>query len=324
MTAMDPLSHLLAGPRAREAFWLRCLLRAPWAIRLEDRSPVSLTVVTRGRAWLVHDDGEQVLLEEGDLALERPGDDAGCWRLCDDPATPVDVVILPGQHCVAPDGRSLTSEMTLGRRTWGNSLDVGPDGAVLLTGAYELESAVGRRLLSALPRLAVVRAGDVSPALITLVADELAREAPGQDVVLDRLLDLVLVSVVRAWAADEETLESAWFRTARDPLVADAVRLLLDAPAHPWSADSLAAAVGCSRATLARRFTTALGVAPMAYLTHWRLSLAADLLRSGDLTLAAVAERVGYATPFALSSAFKRHHGESPQDYRRAARPAAG
>ncbi|MCD5311659.1 helix-turn-helix transcriptional regulator [Kineosporia babensis] len=86
--------------------------------------------------------------------------------------------------------------------------------------------------------------------------------------------------------------------------------------ARAWTVESLAAEVGVSRAGLARRFRELVGEPPMAFLTHWRLTLAADLLRSPDLTLAAVARQVGYATPFALSAAFKRVRGMSPSEYR--------
>jgi AraC-like DNA-binding protein len=54
----------------------------------------------------------------------------------------------------------------------------------------------------------------------------------------------------------------------------------------------------------------------MAYLTAWRLALAADLLREPDATLGAVAQQVGYGSAFALSAAFKRERGLSPRDYR--------
>ncbi|UMG92086.1 helix-turn-helix transcriptional regulator [Nocardioides sp. TF02-7] len=87
-------------------------------------------------------------------------------------------------------------------------------------------------------------------------------------------------------------------------------------PAHPWTVGSLADAAGISRAALARRFTDVMGEPPMAYLTGWRLALAADLLSDPEATIASVARQVGYSTPFALSAAFKRERGMSPQQYR--------
>jgi AraC-like DNA-binding protein len=56
----------------------------------------------------------------------------------------------------------------------------------------------------------------------------------------------------------------------------------------------------------------------MAYLTAWRMSVAADLLADPALSLRAVARRVGYGTPFAFSAAFKRHRGMSPAAFRSA------
>lgn len=89
-------------------------------------------------------------------------------------------------------------------------------------------------------------------------------------------------------------------------------------PARPWTVASLAQGCGVSRASLARRFTALVGEPPMAYLTGWRISRAAALLRGGDATVASIARRVGYANTFALSVAFKRVRGTSPTAYRSA------
>mgnify|MGYP006213632581 CR=1 FL=1 len=95
------------------------------------------------------------------------------------------------------------------------------------------------------------------------------------------------------------------------------MELVQDRPAEPWTVGTLAAAVGSSRAAFARRFHALVGQPPMQYLTEWRLSLAADALREPGVGLAEVAGRVGYATPFALSAAFKRVRGVTPSDFRR-------
>jgi AraC-like DNA-binding protein len=102
-------------------------------------------------------------------------------------------------------------------------------------------------------------------------------------------------------------------------VVGAALRLLHDEPAHPWTVAALAARTGVSRAALARRFSDLVGEPPMTYLTDLRLALAADLLREPDATVAAVARRVGYGSAFALSAAFKRERGVSPQEHRAAA-----
>ncbi|MFF2027133.1 helix-turn-helix transcriptional regulator, partial [Streptomyces sp. NPDC058171] len=98
--------------------------------------------------------------------------------------------------------------------------------------------------------------------------------------------------------------------------VGKAMRILQNNPSHQWTVESLAAETGLSRAALARRFTELVGEPPMTFLAGWRLSLAADLLREPDATVASVAQRVGYGSAFALSAAFKRVRGVSPKEHR--------
>lgn len=203
------------------------------------------------------------------------------------------------------------------QRTWGNA----PDGAtVLLTGTYSSAGEISRRLLGALPPVLVLPAANADTTLTVLLAAEIVREVPGQAAVLDRLLDLLLISTLRAWFSREEARAPAWYRAQGDPVVGTALRLLQNNPAHPWTVASLAAAANVSRAGFARRFHELTGQPPLTFLTGWRLDLAADLLCETDAPLAAVAQRVGYGSPFALSTAFKRVLGESPQHYRARAR----
>lgn len=108
-------------------------------------------------------------------------------------------------------------------------------------------------------------------------------------------------------------------RTQGDPVVSRALRLLHEHPAHRWSVAELASCTAVSRSSLARRFTALVGEAPMTYLTGWRITLAADLLRETDDTLESIARRVGYGNAFALSVAFKRVRGLSPTAHRRSA-----
>ena len=90
-------------------------------------------------------------------------------------------------------------------------------------------------------------------------------------------------------------------------------------PAHAWIVDALARETGVSRAAHARRFNDLVGEPPMTFLTGWWIALAADLLLDPSATIASVADQVGYGSPFALSTAFKRLRGVSPQQRRTAA-----
>ena len=179
---------------------------------------------------------------------------------------------------------------------------------------------VSDRLLRALPPLLSLANDQWDSPLVSLLCDEVVKDEPGQAAVLDRLLDLLLIRVLRAWFARPEAEEPAWYRSQSDPVVGRALSLMHKNPAHPWTVSTLAAEIGVSRAALARRFHDVVGEPPMTFLTGWRLALAADLLCEPDATVGSVAEKVGYSSPFALSTAFKRVRGVSPQEHRDSAR----
>jgi AraC-like DNA-binding protein len=297
---MDAVAGLLDGPRARGAFLLRSTLTAPWALRIQDEAPLTLIAVVRGSAWV-----EREPLRTGDVAIVRGPDH---YTVADEPMTAPQAIIGPDQRCRTPDGRELKLMQHFGVRTWGND----PDGeTVMLTGTYPLEGEVSGRLLRALPPLLTLQ-GD--RALIRLLADEIVKDAPGQEAVLDRLLDLLLIATLRAWFAREDA--PGWYRAYADPVVGPALRALHDEPARPWTVAELARTAGVSRAALARRFNELVGEPPMSFLTGWRIALAADLLLEPGATIGSVAAQVGYGSPFALSTAFKRLRGLSPQQHR--------
>ena len=149
-----------------------------------------------------------------------------------------------------------------------------------------------------------------------ILADEITRDSPGQRALLDRLLDVLLISALRTWFTRQRDDAPAWYQAQADPVVGTALQLIHHHPAYPWTVALLAEKAGASRAAFARRFTELVGEPPMAYLTSWRLAMAADLLCQPDMTIGAVARQVGYGTPFALSAAFKRERGVSPQEHR--------
>jgi AraC-like DNA-binding protein len=306
--SMDALAGLLDGPRARRAFLVKAVFSPPWSIDIEDRAPLSVAVVTRGTAVLTGSSGPATLAL-GDVLLARGPTP---YTVSDDAETPSDIRILPGQACVDPQGHLLDQTMSLGVRTWGNTV---AGSTVMLIGTYAHETEIGARVLGALPDQLVVPALD-SP-VVDLLAAEIDRDGPGQEAVLDRLLDLLLVTCLRRVFSGESAEVPTWYAAQDDPVVGKAIGLIHHHVAHPWSVESLAEACGLSRAAFARRFTALVGEPPMAFLTGWRLALAADLLAAPDATLASVARQVGYGSAFSLSAAFKRRHGLSPRTYLR-------
>lgn len=329
---MDVLSDLLHRARARNALVRQLIQRPPWSITFAGAPPLTVVATLGGHAWVQLEDDEDgdadadggagaervpaaapVRLAAGDIALISA---TARYTIADDPATAPQVVIRGGRK-YAVGGAELAAEhsQSLAPRTYGDGL---PGATVMLRGAYELGGDVGNRLLDMLPPLAVVPAGPGTRAALELLATEVGREEPGQDAVLDRLLDLVLVLALRAWCAKPGAAPPSWYRALADPAIGDVLRLLHEDPARRWTVAALAAEVGMSRAAFAARFNRLVGEPPLTYLTGWRMTLGADLFRDTEATVATVARTVGYDDPFAFSVAFKRARGVTPSAWRRA------
>lgn len=307
---MDPLASLLDGPRANGAFLMRSLFEPPWSLRIRDEAPMTIVTVVRGGAWAMSDRDAPVKLRAGDMAVFRGPDH---YTVADVPQTAPQIIIHPGQRCAAPDGTPLDPAMHLGVRTWGTGTE---NSTILLTGTYEQLGATSQPLLDALPAVLVLPGELLHSPVVEMLHREIVRDDPGQEAVLDRLLDLLAITVLRAWFDRPGAEVPAWYRGHRDPVIGPALQAIHNTPERPWTVASLAAECGLSRAALARRFGEVVGEPPLTYLTARRLALAADLLLEPRSTVASVADRVGYGSAFALSSAFKRVRGVSPAQHR--------
>jgi AraC-like DNA-binding protein len=316
---VDAVSSLLKGPRAQGAFLLRSSMDPPWCLRIEDRAPLTVAAVVRGSAHVAVDPdaggadahgAAGMWLGAGDVMLARGPTP---YVVADHPDTAPQVIIGPGQVCTNVDGSDAFGLFEQSVRSWGNAAE----GATLLvTGTYEHASQVSLRLLSALPVLSAVRRDDWENPVLDLLVAEVVKDTPGQAAILDRLLDLLCLTTVRACLTRPGATAPSWYTASADPVVGPALELIHNNPAHPWTVASLGAAVGASRAAFARRFTDLVGEPPLTYLTKWRLDVAADELQDPSVTVARVARDVGYENPFAFSNAFKRHTGLSPSEHR--------
>ncbi|MFB7948238.1 AraC family transcriptional regulator [Kitasatospora phosalacinea] len=314
---MDVLSDLLHRARARHTRVHQLVQRPPWSMAFADPPPLTVVAALDGPASVRltgPPPGDPALLApallaSGDVALVRGS--AGPYVLADRPGTAPQVLVRSGTKQVLDGGTG--ADRSLGPRTYGDGL---PGATTLLHGAYRFRGAAGAHLLGLLPPLTVVPAGNGTEAALRLLAAETAREVPGQEAVLNRLLDLVLVLALRAWGTRPDAELPSWPAALGVPAVGEAVRLLHADPARRWTVAELAARVGRSRTAFAAQFTRAVGEPPLAHLTAWRMVLAADLLRDTDATVAAVARQVGYRDAFAFSTAFKRARGLTPSAWR--------
>jgi AraC-like DNA-binding protein len=312
---MDPLVHLIDGPRARSAFTLRVVMSGPWGIDIRDGAALSVVVVTGGQIWLRREGIEPVRTGPGDVLLIRGTDP---YVVSDRPASVPGTVVYPGNRCMSLDGREVHLTMNHGVGTWGND-PAGTD--TMIIGSYEGSGEIGRLALAALPPVALLPADSVDASVVSLLTREITTARVAQSALNDRLLDSLLIMAVRAWVESHPGTAPNWLSARHDPVVARALDLVHEDPARPWTLDSLAEECAISRATLAVRFQRAVGSPPMSYLRTWRLTLACDLLcAEPELGLASLAARVGYGSGFAFSTAFKNHTGISPSQYRKTRR----
>ncbi|MER5361622.1 AraC family transcriptional regulator [Streptomyces sp. NPDC002785] len=314
---MDVFDELLRGVRGKGAVFGRSVLWPPWSLRFTDDTYLTLCVPLRGEGWIIPEgrigEGVDEGSDSGDRAARRVrvGEAA--------------IVRGPAPFVFTDDPATGTGPGASAREVhWdaGPGTDPAPPGelagpTVLLAAAYDVHAEVPQRLLQALPPVLVVPDEEDCSPLRDYLEAQIGKVRPGRQIVLDRLLDWLLVCTLRDWFDRPEAAPPMWYRALGDEVAGPALRAMHEEPAHPWTTAELAARAGVSRTTFAKRFTELVGEGPVAYLTEWRMTLAADLLSRRDLTVAAVARRVGYADAFGFSAAFKRVRGVSPSAYRR-------
>jgi len=307
---VDVLTDMLQRSRAHGAAFSHSTARGEWGVRFPRGAELAIHGILGGEAFAWTDrpeDARRVL--SGDLVLVRGPSQQHMAH-----APGASVVPFDGHPASGQPGRALRMEFGSGS---GHP-------TTFFCGAYTFEGELCGGLLAGLPDLTVVRprAGSSLRATLDVFAGELLQKAPGQQALLDSLLDVILVQALREQLAADIEAAPAWYRAMADPGIGAALRAIHAEPRRPWTVASLAAEASLSRASFARRFTRLLGLAPLTYVTNWRMALAREQLRVGDASLAAVARSLGYATEFSFAAAFKRHHGVAPGRWRANATPA--
>ncbi|MCZ4119845.1 AraC family transcriptional regulator [Streptomyces sp. H39-S7] len=301
---MDVVSDAVSAIRIGRPSSNRVSVSGSWCARLAPYDGAGFHVVLEGSCWLLPDGGSPVSLGAGDVVLLPHGTG---HVIADAPADAATVKrAVSFDRWLAGDGP---------RRLPATSGKV-----AMLCGKYRLDRSRIHPLMAEMPKVVHLpnRVGAHAElrSAVDLLGHELGTQGPGSCLAVPSLLDLLLVYMIRSWTAQGS---GTWPTVLGDPVAAAALRALHSDLAAPWTMDRLAAEAGVSRATLARRFTTLVGRPPMAYLTWWRLTFAATLLRDTPDPLATIARRVGYGTPYALSHAFSREFGTTPGQYRAAA-----
>jgi transcriptional regulator GlxA family with amidase domain len=151
---------------------------------------------------------------------------------------------------------------------------------------------------------------------IELLGDELRDPRAGTEAALPTLIDMLLLYVLRAWLDEQPSDTIGWANALRDPAITTTLRQIHRHPDKAWTVVDLAEQAGLSRAAFAKRFTTIVGQTPLAYLTWWRMTTAARMLRESAAPLRTIAARCGYGSECAFAKAFKRAYDVAPGQYR--------
>jgi AraC-like DNA-binding protein len=316
---IDLLATVLERTGLRGRVYCRSTGRAPWGLDFDGNDGALFHLIVSGTCWLLRG-ARRTQLVAGDVVLVPRG---APHALVDHPRSKRIRLV---DWLKAPPGAS--SDETIGHAPMRLGSASG-DETEVLCGVYEFTTGSARHpVLRLLPDWLHVRShgGHASSDLEGTIASlrgESERGARGSTLVVSRLLDVLFVQIVRAWAEAEPPGKAGWIGALEDPILAQALAAMHAEPARAWTVETLARASGASRATLARRFVAEVGEPPLAYLTRIRLEEAARRLTTSPDALAEVAASVGYTSEFAFSRAFRRELGVAPGRYRESARPGS-
>jgi AraC-like DNA-binding protein len=314
---MDVLSEVLKVVKLQGAMFYNGEFSSPWSLC----SPASNTIapyfapgaghliiyhlLTEGRASARLLDGERIALHAGDLVIFPHGDAH---------------VIENGISAKTVD---LTQELarifSQGLKLWRSG--GGGEATKFICGYMACEPRLSQVFLSGLPPVFKVNirndaSGRWLENSIRFSVNEADASRAGGEAVLAKLSEVLFVETLRTYIANLPPEQTGWLAGARDAEVGKSLALMHRNPAHPWTIASLAGGVGVSRSVLAERFRHYLVKSPMAYLTGWRLQLAAQMLTTTSHSVARIAAEVGYESEAAFNRAFKRDFGAPPARFR--------
>jgi|SRR5215470_222743 len=315
---MDVLSELLRAVKLEGAIFFNGEFSAPWCFLSSPSAEgqkllnppgghfIVYHFLTEGSAFARLPEGPREYLTAGDIVIFPHGDPHYLGN--GSPERPVDSFKLFAKH--------FTQGLRVAR--------YGGGGAVtrFVCGYMVVDPQLSEVLLAGLPKMMIVHVAEESSGQwladsIRLSVGEMNGSGAGHNIVIAKLSELLFIETLRRYVCTLPPEQIGWLAGARDPVIGQALALLHKDPAEPWTVASLARRVGASRTRLADRFAHFLKESPMAYLTKWRLKLAAEILQSTEKSVAEIAATVGYGSEAAFNRAFKREFSSPPAQFRR-------
>lgn len=315
---MDAFSEILSGVKLSGAVFFAAEFSAPWGFTMPGSSVMTARLapgashiilyhlLLEGRSIVETLNGEQIRLEAGDIVVFPHGDSHH---------------MSSGKEAVRPFPNYGISAKVKARDL--SPLHAGGGGEVsrFVCGYMTCDPHLCGPILNGLPAVLNVnirsdRSGQWLESSILHLLEEAASGRVGSEAMLAKLSEALFVDTLRRYVSGLSEQQTGWLAGTRDPIVGKSLALLHSRVAHPWTIADLADEVGISRSALVERFTRYLSEPPMAYLTRWRLQLAAQSLEKTSRGVADIAAAVGYESEAAFNRAFKREFGQPPGRYR--------
>lgn len=297
----DPFSDILQLTKAESLVTGGFTAGGSWAIRFPAPDKIKFFAVVKGKCWVSLDgETEPIRFATGDVGLLTA---KRAFTLGSDPS-------------IAP-----VEAMTLFSAAGRTTVQIGDGNDFAQIGGHVLlDPASGRLLMNVLPPW--IHIEGASPLarnfrwLLDRLVEERADDLPGSQLASAQLAQLLFIQILRAHLKSASPMPAGWLRVLADPKIAPALSLMHGNADRAWHLEDLAKACAMSRTTFALHFRTVSGVAPLTYLTQWRMRLAERALREGDISIATLAQSLGYTSESAFSNAFKRCTGVSPTAFR--------
>jgi AraC-like DNA-binding protein len=316
---VDVLSEVLKTVNLRGAMFFNARFSVPWHVTSPCSGEVApilspgaehliiYHLLTEGRAHAKIANGEQVTVNAGEIVIFPHGHEHALWN---------------GTRCKPLDASKALPKI-LAENLREMSFGGGGEVTRFTCGYMACDRTALLPVLKCLPSLLKIGIGNDAEGTwlentIRFTVQEACTSRTGSAIILAKLSEVLFLEAIRRYVAALPREETGWLAGARDPSVGHCLSLLHTRSAHHWTIAELAKEVALSRSSLAERFTFYLGEPPIAYLTRWRMQLAARALLNTSQSVLQVASEVGYESEAAFNRAFKRLFGIPPAQYRRA------
>lgn len=298
---MDPLTQLVELLRPKGLLWKEMVGRGDWAWRFPPDNGVVFGLVTSGACYLELEGRGVHVLYAGDYVLMTA---PSSWVLrSGNPIPPVDFETAYATMAEDMDG-DISETVTCTR---------------IIGGHFEFDATNVELLARCLsPSLLLCSTGNNATRLdgiLSMIDGEFIADRPAKAAMLTRLMEIVLIELLRVPAPDREEPHKGMLAGLSDPKISMALRAFHSDIRRNWTVELLASSAGMSRSVFSERFTKLVGEPPITYLLNWRIAIAKDALRFGDRSIDEVSLATGFGSARAFSTAFYRTVGQRPGQY---------